>query len=523
MNDQTLPLTKTVEAIYTTDDPVPEYVAGNPLIDALPPILTDKEIIRDLSIRPAFNESERNLNNEVRIIFIRRLHWQFFQPLSQHVILWSHLSSCIREGYFRRNPLLQSSSEVANELYAAAKEKRPPSVPHTYIGKTFGFAVIGVSGVGKSTTIERMLEKFPQVIQHHEYKGNLLEMKQIVWIKLDCSHNGSERGFCLSFLNKVDQLVGTDYFNTNKKRSNTDSLLEDMQIIAHNYSLGVLLVDEVQHLANASQDNKKLLKFLVTLENTIGVPVILLGTPGAFPLLQDAFRAARRSCDYGYISWNPLEWDKSISNSEWEMFLSRMWKYQWIRNPAPFSANFAESMYEETQGIVALAVVLFILLQEEAIRSGTESISPEDAKRIARKHMAIIQPMMDALRSKDQKKIARYSDIVSIYVDDLQTSAKEAINTFSARTPFQENVESIVTYMCEMGIRPEEAEIFAEETVRNYPKDSLMVQVRKALILYESGKTGEEQNEVNKADKDKNDMRNYDSYQAIKNSSEEND
>ena len=72
-----------------------------------------------------------------------------------------------------------------------------------------------------------------------------------------------------------------------------------MTRVASAYSLGVLLVDELQHIADARNDSRKLLNFFVTLENTIGVPVVLMGTPGALPLLQGDFRSARRCCAHG--------------------------------------------------------------------------------------------------------------------------------------------------------------------------------------------------------------------------------
>ena len=416
------PLTaQAVEARYNAENLPQEYV-GNPLTEALPGIISHEDVVRALRVRPLFDESERSFSNESRLHCIARLFWHFFQPMEQHIRIWDYLSICIRQGYIRRNPLDISSAKRANELYAAAMERRQPTIPAEYIPNSVGFAIIGVSGVGKSTAVSSILQKYPQVIQHTHYKGRMLDCKQIVWLKLDCSHNGSERGLCLSFLREVDRLVGTNYFAAYEKRATVDTLLTEMTRVASAYSLGVLLVDELQHIADARNDSRKLLNFFVTLENTIGVPVVLMGTPGALPLLQGDFRSARRCCAHGDIFWNPLQWDETVQYSEWEMFLKQMWRYQWIRKPVDLSFDFMKAMYDETQGIEALAVILFILLQEEAIRNGTETIQVADVSQVAQRNMKIVQPMLNALRSGDPKKIAQYSDIISTFMNEIRSN-----------------------------------------------------------------------------------------------------
>ncbi len=481
------PLTaQAVEARYNAENLPREYV-GNPLTEALPGIISHEDVVKSLRVRPLFDESERSFSNESRMHCIARLFWHFFQPMEQHIRIWDYLSICIRQGYIRRNPLEISSAKRANELYAAAMERRQPTVPAEYIPNSVGFAIIGVSGVGKSTAVSSILQKYPQVIQHTHYKGRMLDCKQIVWLKLDCSHNGSERGLCLSFLREVDRLVGTNYFAAYEKRGTVDTLLTVMTRVASAYSLGVLLVDELQHIADARNDSRKLLNFFVTLENTIGVPVVLMGTPGALPLLQGDFRSARRCCAHGDIFWNPLQWDESIQYSEWEMFLRQMWQYQWIRKPVNISFEFMKTMYEETQGIEALAVILFILLQEEAIRNRTETIQVADVSLVAQKNMKIVQPMLNALRSGDPKKIAQYSDIISTFMNEIRSSRETFMEPEKPEKSRKKAGEKLVAeYLQEMGVPPEQAEKYAHEVLKKNSKEKPMVLVRKALALYES-------------------------------------
>lgn len=520
-----------VEACYNAEGLPMEYV-GNPFIETLPGIISHKEVRDKLEVPTPFDPRERTFSNETRVHCIARLFWRFFRPMMQHIRIWDYISICIRQGYIRRNPLDISSAKRANELYAAAMERREPTVDAKYIPNTVGFAIIGVSGVGKSTAVSSILNQYPQVIQHTHYKGRMLDRKQIVWIKLDCSHSGSERGLCLNFLQEVDRLTGTSYFAAYEKRATVDTLLTEMTRVASAYSLGILFVDEIQHLANSRRDSQKLLNFFVTLENQIGVPVVLMGTPGALPLLQGDFRSARRCCAHGDIFWNPLQWDETIRNSEWELFLKEMWKYQWIRKPADLSVDFVRAMHEETQGIEALAVVLFILLQEEAIRNGTETIRLTDVSHVAQKDMKIVQPMLNALRSGDEKKIAQYSDIISSFVNDIRSSREEFIEPEQPEKSRKKVGEKLVSeYLQEMDVPPEQAEKYAHEVLKKNPKEKPMVLVRKALALYEAdeAKKADGQSEPEKKKRkgrpskaakakadDPGDLRNASSYEDMK-------
>ena len=54
--------------------------------------------------------------------------------------------------------------------------------------------LIGCSGSGKTTSLHRIPATYPQVIYHRE-----LNVEQVVYLKIDCSHNGSLKEICLNF------------------------------------------------------------------------------------------------------------------------------------------------------------------------------------------------------------------------------------------------------------------------------------------------------------------------------------
>lgn len=452
-----------VKAEYR-DQVLPEY-QGNPLIMALPDIMSAEETLFCLTRTPVYSGEERKLDAKYRLHCLSRLLHDYYQPLAQHLDIENRISVCLRQGYRNRNPLGRQYGLMANESYAAMIEKRPVRQVPGYHPNASGFTIIGVSGVGKSTAVESILYQYPQVIEHTEFRGKLFPATQIVWLKLDTPHDGSRGELCYRFFKAVDDAVGSEYFDQYKKsRITIDSMLTLMQRIAQEYSLGLLVVDEVQHLSLAKGGSDAMLNFFVTLVNTIGVPVILIGTSKAMPILQGQFRQARRSSGHGDLIWNRMKKERS-----WITFAESMWKYQWIRGEVPLTADMLDAIYEETQGIIVLAVVLYVLIQEDAIRSERERFGVEDVGRVAREKMALVQPMLKALREDNKKEIDKYEDITEILVSHVSTGIRKELQSPSrqpAARAFEKMRNEVLEYFIKLRKQPEKVEVFIEQAYR---------------------------------------------------------
>ncbi len=183
---------------------------GNPLIEALPPILTENEVIRRIRYRPHFCESERELEPSLRMHCVQRLV-DFVEPLPIHLEVEQMLSRMIRHGYKARNPFNQEYVKLLRQKNLLETE-RPPLIKST----ASSFAFIGISGIGKSTTIDRLLTMYPQVIVHNRYLNRNLSLYQLVWLKLECPHDGSLRSLCLDFFQAVDERLGSNHYRGNQ-------------------------------------------------------------------------------------------------------------------------------------------------------------------------------------------------------------------------------------------------------------------------------------------------------------------
>ena len=401
------------EAAYLPQ--VIEEYKGNPLIEALPPINLTREAMRLLTVEPGYNDGERELDAEYRFHCIGRL-FKYFQPLDTHIDIEQRISRAIRQGYVSKSPVTrQYAVKLVEGAEAIQRKTADLEAIYSSNSTASGFTIIGMSGIGKTTAIERVLSLYPQKILHTQYNGEPLFLTQLVWAKIDCPFDGSLKGLCMIFFAYVDSVLGTNYAKKfHPDRMTVDSALPRMVQIANTHCLGLLVIDEIQHLSQAkSGGSEKMLNFFVTLVNTIGVPVVLIGTTKAMKILQSEFRQARRGSGQGDLIWDRMQNDLS-----WEIMLKAMWKNQWTQKQTILSNEVKNTIYDESQGIIDIAVKLYAMAQMKAIADGTESITVKTVKEVAAEKLRLVKPMFDALRSGDIKKIMMYEDIKPISIED---------------------------------------------------------------------------------------------------------
>jgi AAA domain len=408
------------------DPPLRSY-QGNPLIETLPPISNRDQVYRLLQSDPGYDAASRQWPSHLRLhLFLEAA--RFFQPLNIHFDLEQRFSRLIRSGYVGRNPLdLGFWSQTEQKLHLIRQQVvfSTPRVP------TQGFTLMGMSGTGKSRTIERILSLYPQVIQHREYCGRRFTRIQLVWLKLECPYDGSVSGLCHDFFQQVDMLLGTNHYENHglRARPTIDKMRVAMARVASNHSLGVLIIDEIQNLRHAkSEGADKMLSFLVQLDNTIGVPLVFVGTPKARAVLAGEFRRARRAAGQGDLPWERMR-HETEKDSEWRVFLETLWKYQYVRKKSDLTDELSEVMYDESQGIADIAIKLYFLAQIRAIERKTERVTADIIRKTAEVSLRSVQEPLHALRSDNKVLLQKYEDIQPIDLEGAVWQALREIGT----------------------------------------------------------------------------------------------
>jgi hypothetical protein len=434
----------TREAVYLPQ--VVEDYKDNPFIEALPPILSLSEAVDAMTVTPGYNEVERELDVHYRFHCVQRL-FRYFQPLDTHLDIEQRISRAIRQGYVSRNPLGPQYAQRIRQCAEATEARSFEATDFRSVKSTAaGFTIIGMSGVGKTTAVERVLSLYPQCITHVQYGEQPFYLKQLTWMKLDCPYDGSIKGLCLSFFAEADRILDASYSKRFHSATTVDAMIPKMAHIASAHGIGLLVIDEIQHLSMAkSGGSEKMLNFFVTLVNTIGIPVLLIGTTKAMSILQSEFRQARRGSGQG-----DLLWDRMQNDTSWRIMLQSMWEYQWTTKHCPLAAELEQALYDESQGIIDIAVKLYALAQIKAIADGTETVTPASIREVAAERLRLVKPMLDALRAGDKKKLLQYEDIRPISVEDYIAAQASKLGAYTRKVSALE--EQAVLRLLEMEV-----------------------------------------------------------------------
>lgn len=326
-----------VEAANYKPQQLTEY-AQNPFIEALPPIFSEDDVLDRFMVTPRISEQDKQSETNIRYHVLKRVK-NFIQPLPIHFEVERRLSTLIRRGYLARNPLDKSFLERIRALHHLREDEEQA---HKYIDERLNhirstadsLSIIGISGIGKTTAIERLLLMYPQVIKHQVYEEQPFNKTQFVWLKIDCPYDGSLSTLCKSFFKAIDDLLGTRYLEKFGYLNRvTSTMLLHMTSLASMYGIGVLVIDEIQHLLHAKNDQEEMLNFFVTLSNTVGIPTVLIGTSKAQQLFKGNFRQARRAASDGAIIWERMD----EQSEEWEFFLETLWELQCLKIRSPLT------------------------------------------------------------------------------------------------------------------------------------------------------------------------------------------
>lgn len=487
---------------------------NNPLIEALPPIYEIQKVVENLAVYPVYSNEERKLDNHYRIHMIQRL-FQVFQPLPFHIDLESKVSRALRQGYIIRNPFRSELAKSFNKEFDLTNNLRFES--NNLVKQTAsGFTLIGISGSGKTSSLERILSMYPQVISHSSYKGISFSMYQLVWIKLNCPFDGSVKGLCIEFFSEVDRLLGTNYHKkVISSRPSTNVMMSMITQIVRNSSIGCIIIDEIQHLSlGKSGGTEKMLNFFVTLVNQVGVPIIMVGTPNGMAALQSQFRISRRGAGQG-----DLVIDKIPSDKTWDLLINSIWQYQWTRKETALTKELSDAFYDESQGIIDILKKLYAMVQIKAITSGKEEITVNLIKQVANESLKLVQPMLQALKTGDIRKIAKYDDIClsNINIGDYMSKARHSIDlnlkekAIKSQVEDEKNnnleskIEKAVLKLIELGISAKKA----QKAVDNVYNKEDYVDVNTIVIkaISSLNDTVKEKKKENKVNLDADDIR----------------
>lgn len=458
-----------VVARYTPQR-VPKF-RGNPLIEALPPTLTDEQLYEALSQCPEFELDQRTWSTEDRIHLLQDLS-SFVVPLTRHVELARTLDSMLRAGYVGRAPRTPENASRLQGIYEMKSKGDASAERMLQSASQISALLMGISGMGKTTMVRHLLSLCPQVIYHPDFN-----IYQVTHLHVEMPSDGSSvKGLAEGILAQLDQIVpGANHFQNLalNGRPGADSLIKRVGRALHMHHVGLLVADETQNLANAHKGKQTVMTELVSMCNTLGIPILFLGTNKCQKVFSLDFRQTRRTSGRGLSHWDRLMPASEPGDvDEWDDFLQVLWGFQWVRNPVPLDAQFRTQMHHYSQGVIDIAIKLFASVQARAMLDGSEKITPELLADVYNQELRLIHPMLEALRDGDHSRLALYDDIASAglgqMLDSVQRRVKARRSSAHSLLPKDSAfASSVATALVATGFGEEEALFAAQEVTQD--------------------------------------------------------
>jgi hypothetical protein len=390
-------------------------------LKALGAPLSSQEIHAGLASEPLWSGEVRALPALERQMGIASIS-KSFQPLPAHCRLAEEIQVILRSGYANRigEPSKAKAENFQIKSHHVSYSYQAMDLPLIADNSGLSGCLLGYPGTGKSTAIKRALSLIsPQPLKRHVGLS-----PQLVWLDMACPVTPTVKAFCLSFLEALGRAIENPEIKGvfGHPTASVDALPSEVVRLARNHAIGLLVIDDIQHLrAVKNGEDKRILELLETLSGQAGVPVLLVGTNAAAEVVCGAPRTALRS-----VGFASEVWERVAQGPEWDRFLRWLWRYQWTRVETPLTSKLSSVFYDRCQGILSLAVKLYqrtqvaVIRQAEILKSvecqgedaliKQEQITPAFVEAVSDYLFEPVQSLMDALRSRDPAKLYGFED-----------------------------------------------------------------------------------------------------------------
>lgn len=446
-----------------------EEFIGNPLLEAVPPMDDPSLYPKLLLVQPPYRPEDRQLPPSARLIHLQRLA-ELHIPTKEDVMLLMSINRVLRWGYAGRNPM---GMDVVGEALRGQGIELTEKLSRYLAGiiaPIYGFPVLGISGVGKTTSVQNALSLFPQVISHQSYHGVPFEKDQLVWLKVDCPGDGTPKGLCSAILQGIDVAMGTDYAQQIiRNRMSKDVLLVKVSQLVQSLYLGIIIIDDIQNICSTKRPvSDELLSFMVSMANSLKIPVVMVGSPKILDLLQKEFQQAKRASGEGEIRMNLMPQD----SPEWNRFMKILWRYQYTAKRVNFTEKMEKAFFEESVGNPFVAATLYKLVQDDAIISTKETFTASDVRRVADDKMGITAKMRRDMLNGVDVELNRYRHLWS--AAPFPGSGQPQNEAMPQKTDdrYSKKMAALTAKLEKEGIGMAESRSYARQAIAAYPDET---------------------------------------------------
>ena len=341
------------------------------LIKKLPPMLSGDALDQALSILPEYDPEITNQDAATRLIALSDLY-KVFVPNQMSKEIYSKLYLALLRSLQKKDGILRVKQSLENHKATLQQEYSG------ILGGSDSFTILGVSGIGKSSSISRAV----QLLTHDRIIETEQPYRKILpCVVVQCPFDSSVKGLLLEIIRVVDEQLGSSYYpKTTSVRATIDMLIGSVSTILLNH-VGVLIVDEIQNVA-ISKNGRNLLGVLLQLINCSGVSICMVGTPECQDFFTQAMQLARRSLG--------LQYESMEYGTEFVDLCETLYQYQYVQKRTNLDDATIRWLYEHSNGNVSSVITLLHDAQEIGILEGSEILNLETLNAAYRSRMKML-------------------------------------------------------------------------------------------------------------------------------------
>jgi len=316
-------------------------------------MLIGEKLDNALMVLPSYNKSIRQKSAPERLIALQDIY-KVFIPNQMSREIYSKLYLSLYRSLNKKQSIL--AVRQSNENSKMIRKQSYESI----IGGADSFTIIGQSGIGKSASVSRSLriitDKDCIVVNNS---------KVVPCLTVQAPADASIKGMLLEIVRRVDEEIGTNYYETlTKAKATVDRLIGSVSQICLN-NVGLLVLDEIQNVVN-SKNGSAIVGTLTQLINNSAVAICMVGTPESALFFDSAMMLARRSVG---LSYGAMEY-----GDEYRKLCNTLLNYLYVKDTPTVDEAMLMWIFNHTGGNASITVTLIHDAQEIAILEGYEKL-----------------------------------------------------------------------------------------------------------------------------------------------------
>jgi len=269
-----------------------------------------------------------------------------------------------------------------------------------------GFSLIGYSGCGKSSAINILLSRYPQVILHETEYGD--KVPQVVYLVVNCVPNSNFSALYEGIgdaLDKAFHLTQPIYADQVRKTTGLGKKMEVIRQYIEQFGIGIIIFDEIQ-LLDFSKTKENSFESLMILSNRTKVAIAVVGTEDARDKMFSELRTARR---IGTM----INGNMYCEHREFfEFLVKQLFQYQWFDKSIELDSSLTAALYDTTKGIVDQLIGIYSCMHYEYLtRKQKPVINADYVYKVAKKYYPGLQTILADMESlSNTAKIKKIRD-----------------------------------------------------------------------------------------------------------------